>query len=42
MNGHHYINKTSENQDDSDDLAEAPGVLARLDVWAIAMDLELP
>ena len=39
-NSHDHVNKTSENQDYSDDLAEAPGVLSRLDVCAIAMDLE--
>ena len=36
---HQYVNKTAENQDYSDNLAEAPGVLSRLDVFAIAMDL---
>jgi hypothetical protein len=36
---HHYVNEASYSQDYSDDLAEAPGVLASFDVQAITMSL---
>jgi len=39
-NSHHDVNDTSENQDQRDDLAEAPGTFARLDIWTIALDLK--
>jgi hypothetical protein len=36
---HRYVNEASYSQDYSDDLTEAPGVLARFDIRAIAMSL---
>ena len=40
MNNHHYVNNTSKNQNQWDDLTKAPVILARCDVWTIALDLE--
>lgn len=40
VKGQRGVNEASQNQNDSDDLGEAPSVFTRFDVYAIVPDLE--